>query len=129
MRQRGTRLSFLGGKKKEPDLPTEVEEPAGDAETASSHSPSLSRTQSRDNHRRSFFRTQSLDENAPESPGGFGSRGSFEQIGGSGDNNAADNRSAGLVGKKNSVRKRFSMLKLGRKGSKGNDMMGSLDEE
>ncbi|KAM5351865.1 hypothetical protein ACJ41O_004588 [Fusarium nematophilum] len=134
VRQRGTRLSFLGGKKKEPELPTEPEEPAGDVETASSRSRSLSHTQSRDNHRRSFFRTPSHDEKHPESPGGFSSRASLEQIirggGGGGDGDrAADNKAGGGLAKKNSVRKRFSMLKLGRKGSKGNGMMGSLDEE
>ncbi|KAF4980600.1 hypothetical protein FZEAL_3413 [Fusarium zealandicum] len=129
MRQRGTRLSFLGGKKKEPDLPTEPEEVAGDIETASSHSRSLSRSRSKENHhRRSFFRTQPHDDNPPESPGGFSSRGSFEQVG-SGDDKAAVNKTGGGLGKKSSVRKRFSMLKLGRKSSKGNGMMGSLDEE
>ncbi|KAJ3536568.1 hypothetical protein NM208_g6664 [Fusarium decemcellulare] len=129
MRQRGTRLSFLGGKKKEPELPTEPEETAADIETASTHSRSLSHSQSKDNGRRhSFFRTQSLDEKHPESPGGFSSRGSFDQTGG-GDDKAVENKPGGGLGKKNSVRKRFSMLKLGRKGSKGNGMMGSLDEE
>jgi dedicator of cytokinesis protein 3 len=127
VRHRGARLSFLGGKKKDLDLPPEVEEITGDAETASNHSRSLSHSQSRDNHRHSFFRTQSGDE---KNHGGFSSRRSLEvvspveekpigkeNIGGGG----------GLV-KKNSVRKRFSMLKLGRKTSK-NTMMGSLDEE
>ncbi|RSL97621.1 hypothetical protein CDV31_012947 [Fusarium ambrosium] len=133
--KRGTRLSFLGGKKKEPELPAEPEETAGDIETASTHSRSLSHTQSRD-HRHSFFRTQSREDKHPMSPGGFSSRGSFEQIG-FGDDKAVETKigssggggGGGSLGKKNSVRKRFSMLKIGRKSSKGNGMMGSLDEE
>jgi hypothetical protein len=133
--KRGTRLSFLGGKKKEPELPAEPEETAGDIETASSHSRSLSHTQSKD-HRHSFFRTQSREDKHPMSPGGFSSRGSFEQIG-FGDDKAVETKigsgggggGGGSLGKKNSVRKRFSMLKIGRKSSKGNGMMGSLDEE
>lgn len=131
--KRGNRLSFLGSKKKEPELPAEPEETAGDIETASSHSRSLSHTQSRD-HRHSFFRTQSREDNKnPLSPGGFGSRGSFEQIG-FGEDKAVETKigssgGGGSLSKKNSVRKRFSMLKIGRKSSKGNGMMGSLDEE
>jgi len=126
--KRGTRLSFLGGsKKKEPELPTEPEEPAVDIETASNLSRSLSQSQSKEHNRRhSFFRTQSHDEKHPESPGGFSSRGSFDQQFGGGNEKAVENK---IPSKKGSVRKRFSMLKLGRKGSKGNGMMGSLDEE
>lgn len=126
--KRGTRLSFLGGsKKKEPELPTEPEEPAVDIETASNLSRSLSRSQSKEQNRRhSFFRAQSHDEKHPESPGGLSSRGSFDQQFGGGNERAVENK---IPSKKGSVRKRFSMLKLGRKGSKGNGMMGSLDEE
>lgn len=126
--KRGTRLSFLGGiKKKEPELPTEPEEPAVDIETASNLSRSLSRSQSKEQNRRhSFFRAQSHDEQHPESPGGFSSRGSFDQQFGGSNEKAVENK---IPSKKGSVRKRFSMLKLGRKGSKGNGMMGSLDEE
>jgi hypothetical protein len=126
--KRGTRLSFLGGsKKKEPELPTEPEETAGDIETASNLSRSLSRSQSKEHNRRhSFFRTQSQDEKPPESPGGFSGRGSLEQQFGGGNDKAVENK---LASKKGSVRKRFSMLKLGRKNNKGNDTMGSLDEE
>ncbi|KAF4989745.1 hypothetical protein FGRMN_8932 [Fusarium graminum] len=126
--KRGTRLSFLGGsKKKEPELPTEPEETTADIETASSISRSLSHSQSKEHGRRhSFFRTQSQDEKPPESPGGFSSRDSFEQQFGGGNEKPVENK---LASKKGSVRKRFSMLKLGRKNNKGNDTMGSLDEE
>ncbi|KAM0343652.1 hypothetical protein ACHAPU_008404 [Fusarium lateritium] len=126
--KRGTRLSFLGGsKKKEPELPTEPEETTADIETASSISRSLSHNQGKEHGRRhSFFRTQSQDEKPPGSPGGFSSRGSFEQQFGGGNEKAVENK---LASKKGSVRKRFSMLKLGRKNNKGNDTMGSLDEE
>ncbi|KAL6913898.1 hypothetical protein FSST1_011658 [Fusarium sambucinum] len=130
--KRGTRLSFLGGsKKKEPELPTEPEEANGDIETASNLSRSLSQGQSKEQGRRhSFFRAPSQDEKHPESPGGLSGRGSLDQQFGGGDNNKNNDKPTEnkLASRKGSVRKRFSMLKLGRKG-KGNGMMGSLDEE
>ncbi|RGP76168.1 hypothetical protein FSPOR_290 [Fusarium sporotrichioides] len=128
--KRGTRLSFLGGsKKKEPELPTEPEEVNGDIETASNLSRSLSQGQSKEQGRRhSFFRAPSQDEKHPESPGGLNGRGSLDQQFGGGDNSNDKPVENKLASKKGSVRKRFSMLKLGRKG-KGNGMMGSLDEE
>ncbi|KAH7192058.1 uncharacterized protein B0J16DRAFT_262224 [Fusarium flagelliforme] len=126
--KRGTRLSFLGGtKKKEPELPTEPEEATVDIETASNLSRSLSQSQGKEHGRRhSFFRTQSQDEKHPESPGGLSSRGSLDQQFGAPNEKPVENK---LASKKGSVRKRFSMLKIGRKGSKGNGVMGSLDEE
>jgi len=126
--KRGTRLSFLGGtKKKEPELPTEPEEATVDIETASNLSRSLSQSQGKEHGRRhSFFRTQSQDEKHPESPGGLSSRGSLDQQFGTPNEKPVENK---LASKKGSVRKRFSMLKIGRKGSKGNGVMGSLDEE
>ncbi|KAF7544942.1 hypothetical protein G7Z17_g9550 [Cylindrodendrum hubeiense] len=128
MRQKGARLSFLGGKKMQLDLPPEPEESAVDVDTSSSHSRSLSHTQSRDNRRHSFFRTQSQEEkHQDDQHGGFTSRGSFEVVGPV-DEKSSEKNGGGLT-KKNSVRKRFSMLKLGKKTSKGNGMMGSLDEE
>ncbi|KAK7425244.1 Deoxycytidine kinase 1 [Neonectria magnoliae] len=134
MRHKGARLSFLGGKKRDLDLPTEPEENVVDVETSSSHSRSLSQSQSKDNNnhghnrRHSFFKTQSHDVNhQDDSHGGFVNRGSVEVV------RQVDEKPGQKIGgglsKKNSVRKRFSILKLGRKGSKGNDMMGSLDEE
>ncbi|CAF3487260.1 unnamed protein product [Fusarium graminearum] len=130
--KRGTRLSFLGGsKKKEPELPTEPEEVNGDIETASNLSRSLSQGQSKEQGRRhSFFRAPSQDEKHPESAGVLSGRGSFDQQFGGGDNSNHNDKPVEnkLASKKGSVRKRFSMLKLGRKG-KGNGMMGSLDEE
>ncbi|KAH7155088.1 hypothetical protein B0J13DRAFT_217191 [Dactylonectria estremocensis] len=128
VRQKGTRMSFLGGKKMQLDLPPEPEESVVDIETVSSRSRSLSQTQCRDNRRQSFFRTQSLeDQRQDDQTDGFTSRGSFEVVGAV-DEKSAEKAGGGLT-KKNSVRKRFSMLKLGRKTSKGNEMMGSLDEE
>jgi dedicator of cytokinesis protein 3 len=128
--KRGTRLSFLGGsKKKEPELPTEPEEVNGDIETSSNLSRSLSQGQSKEQGRRhSFFRAPSQDEKHPESPGGLNGRGSLDQQFGGGDKSNDKPVENKLSSKKGSVRKRFSMLKLGRKG-KGNGMMGSLDEE
>lgn len=141
MRHPRARLSFLGGKKKELDHPPEVDETPADVDTASSHSQGHSRTrtlshsQSRDNHRRSFFRTQSGEERSPaDHHGGFTSRRSLEVVSPIDEKNPDKENipnglgnGGGLV-KKNSVRKRFSMLKIGRKTSK-NTMMGSLDEE
>ncbi|CAM1503997.1 Fc.00g015880.m01.CDS01 [Cosmosporella sp. VM-42] len=128
MRQRGTRLSFLGGKKKEPDLPTEIiEEIHGDIETSSTHSRNLSRSQSKENqnHRLSFFRTQSIEKH-DELTSPISGRGSFEQV--SRDEKSFDKSGVALA-KKGSVRKRLSLLKLGKKNTKSNGMMGSLDEE
>ncbi|KAI5467023.1 hypothetical protein BGZ63DRAFT_398637 [Mariannaea sp. PMI_226] len=129
MRHRGARLSFLGGsgKKRELDLPPNVDENGAEAETESNHSRSHSHSQSRDNSRRSFFRTQSHEEKNPDnSYSGF--RRSLEVVSPTEDNSAEKQGGGGGLTKKNSVRKRFSMLKLGKKSSK-TTMMGSLDEE
>ncbi|KAL6400667.1 Dedicator of cytokinesis protein 1 [Ilyonectria robusta] len=128
MRQKGARLSFLGGKKMQLDLPPEPEEKAVDVDTSSTRSRSFSNTQSRDNRRHSFFRTQSLeDKHHDNHHGGFGGRGSFE-VHVEPLNDKPTEKAGGGLTKKNSVRKRFSMLKLGKKTSKGTGM-SSLDEE
>ena len=123
VRQRGTRLSFLGGKKKELETSTEVDEI--DTETSSIHSRTTNRThQSRDGHRLSFFRTQSVEKHEVlDSP--ISAKASLEV---SREKKSFDGSGTTLT-KKTSVRKRLSLLKLGKKNTKSNGMMGSLDEE
>ncbi|KAF7559219.1 hypothetical protein G7046_g4943 [Stylonectria norvegica] len=129
LRQRGARLSFLGGKKKEPDPPAEHEEDSGDPETSSihSHGHSISQTTSKENRRHSFFRVQSTEEkhhDVPASP--LVGKESFEHVVTSEDSGT---EKPAVLAKKGSVRKRLSMLKIGKKSGKANGMMGSLDEE
>lgn len=127
---RGTRLSFLGGRRKESsgDIPLQ---PNGDAE-ASPRRPTAKDTTL---HRRSFFRSHSNDQTQPQSQAnGHDGADWVTDSGGrtSTDTGLTDKeqgeRSPGLV-KMGSVRKRLSMLKIGKKNSKGTDLMGSLDEE
>lgn len=124
--RRGTRLSFLGGKKKEVDVSADIEEVNADTETSSIHSRTTNRTHhSKENHRLSFFRTQSMEKHSDVASPVSGT-GSFEQT-------SREKTSIEVprtpLGKKNSVRKRLSLLKLGKKNTKSNGMMGSLDEE
>jgi dedicator of cytokinesis protein 3 len=134
---RGTRLSFLGGRKKEPQQTNGEPQPLnGDIETASTRSRSLSK----DNlHRRSFFRSHSQDVVAQPPNGNdtsdwvtdSGGRESTEtsiaeKLARNGEKMQQDQ--PGVV-KMGSVRKRLSLLKLGKKNSKGGGVMNSVDEE
>lgn len=122
--RRGTRLSFLGGKKKSSqditnEMPLHIN---GDAEDSSAHG----RAMSKDTTKRSLFRP-SLDNGRGEN----GARVSAERRGSKDDTASADKDEPSPVKRGGSVRKRLSMLKLGgKKSSKnGGGMMGSLDEE
>lgn len=121
---RNTRLSFLN-KRKISDPHRESTLANGDAESpASSHGRSVSK----DNQRRgSFFRVQSSDLNRT----GTGDQSNFSDdrrpSQASGQDDQSSDGTSGLT-KRSSVRKRLSMLKLGKKSSK-TGVMGSLDEE
>ncbi|KFA63731.1 hypothetical protein S40285_01966 [Stachybotrys chlorohalonatus IBT 40285] len=127
LRQRGTRLSFLGSKKSQPSLLDEIND---ELEANGTHARSFSR----DNLRRSIFRTQSVDESHPGS-GSEGGKNSMEHSSSTrtGDRSLDRESGAGPGAKRaGSVRKRLSMLSLSRKTSRGGGaggMMGSLDEE
>lgn len=143
MKQRGTRLSFLGGKRKESQQSngdaSSLKQTKGDSDSNSQVS------KGKDNpNRRSIFRTQSNDTNASANPyaqpypNGIvdptvpdwsmdRSRKSKEIV----DvlERDFDRPNDGGMGF-NSVRKRLSMLKLGKKPSKPNGFfMGGVNEE
>lgn len=139
---RGARLSFLGGRKKDAQPGQtqtngdQSQQLNGDAETASSGSRSLSK----DNpNRRSFFRAHSSDDQRLPRSGTNGTDTSAPEWTTesmpreSMDTAITEKHQSGgdLSGVKSigSVRKRLSMLKLGKKASKGSGLMGSLDEE
>lgn len=114
-RQRGAaRLSFLGGKKKEASPSQEVvDQVNGTGGGIKAHTRGLSKDSSLHN----MPRSQAVDQEA-----------AGEKRGTSLDMLSRDG--AEPEAKKNkSVRKRFSLLKLGMKHSKTGAMMGSLDEE
>lgn len=122
---RNTRLSFLN-KRKISDPHRESNAINGEPESpASSHD----RSMSKDNNQRraSFFRVQSSDLNRS----GTGDLSNFSEdrrpSQASEKDESASEGSSGLT-KRGSVRKRLSMLKLGKKSSKAG-LMGSLDEE
>lgn len=125
LKARSGRLSFLGSKRKDSDPPGRdaslINGESTDAKPTSSHSGGAAK----DNPRRgSFFRVQSADaaNDRKDSTDVSSGRRSSEREEGSGPDNG--------LGKKGSVRKRLSLLKLGKKGGKGtNGTMGSLDEE
>jgi dedicator of cytokinesis protein 3 len=142
LKQRGTRLSFLGGRRKE------SKESNGDAAMLSGEGDSHSQpSQSKDSNRRSFFRAQTNDTNStgatpyshpqvngePTTPDWVQSlsRKSSELVGVVEKANT-DRSSESGTPKLGSVRKRFSMLKLGsgsKKSNKSNGTMAGLDEE
>ena len=147
MKQRGTRLSFLGGKKKESQQ--QLQQPNGDTSSLkqtkgdSDSNSQVSRGKDPSN-RKSIFRTQSSDTNLSSnpyvqpSPNGVvdpstpdwaidRSRKSKEIV----DvfERDLDRPNDGGIGF-NSVKKRLSMLKLGKKPSKPNGLfMGGVSEE
>lgn len=141
---RGTRLSFLGGKKKSVDQPSELvginESPRGHG-----HKRSISkdhkRSLSKDNGvRQSIFRSHSTDASSGTTTGSGGGGGgerrgsstsTTERRASQDDRDALAKESGGgggLMKRGNSVRKRFSMLKLGMM-NKNSAVMGSVDEE
>ncbi|TPX08866.1 uncharacterized protein E0L32_009684 [Thyridium curvatum] len=139
---RGARLSFLGGRRKDtpptPQLNGEgkalsQQQTNGDTESATSDH---SGRRSRDNpNRRSFFRAHSHDKapntsgsmtNGHDSSGGTGGDWVTDSGGRQSSDVDRDRHDSSAIG---SVRKRLSMLKLGKKTSRGNVLMGSLDEE
>ena len=146
---RGARLSFLGGRKKDQAPPPPVPQLNGDHSTEADSSLGRSRSINKDN-RRSFFRGHAPSESARSngtemSPAVWS--GPRTDVSGtdwvsdsapreSGDlhmlekekSMSSDHSSGGVLHVGN-VRKRLSILRLGKKSSKGNGIMGSLDEE
>lgn len=114
-RQRGAaRLSFLGGKKKESSPGQEgADQVNGNGPDVKAHTRGLSK----DSGLHSISRSQVADQEAPGHNRGV----SLDLLSRSGVEAEAK--------KNKSVRKRFSLLKLGMKHSKTGAMMGSLDEE
>ena len=147
---RGNRLSFLGGRKKEQTNGETTPHINGETETDLSRSKSVGKDST---HRRSFFRSHAADPVPPPTPhqphsaGVNGANGANDASDWVTDSAAGGRESSDLgLGEKDggpggfagsgtgsvrmgSVRKRLSLLKLGKKSSKGNGVMGSLDEE
>ncbi|ATY65707.1 SH3 and Ded-cyto domain [Cordyceps militaris] len=117
---RGTRLSFLGGKKSsidpQPDLNGISESPRSHV-----HRRSLSKE---NGMRQAIFRSQSSEATNGERRGSSTSTDRRQ----SQDDNDTPAKESGLMKRGNSVRKRFSLLKLGIK-NKNSAVMGSVDEE
>ncbi|RFU81310.1 hypothetical protein TARUN_884 [Trichoderma arundinaceum] len=124
-RQRGARLSFLGGRKKELDPGSETTDQInGNAGDTKAHTRGLSK----DSALQKLSRSQGTDgahaDTNGEKRGGLVGRVSLDML--SRDRPVVDEPE---TKKKQSVRKRFSLLKLGMKHSKTGAVMGSLDEE
>ena len=136
---RGTRLSFLGSRKKDQQSngePPQQPQTNGDTTTEAGNKRGTSKDNSA--HRRSFFRSHGSDSQLPN---GHTNHESSDWATDSGGRASTDTgtgvteKESGVVGerpgvvKMGSVRKRLSMLKLGKKNSKASEAMGSLDEE
>ncbi|KAG6258605.1 hypothetical protein E4U24_001459 [Claviceps purpurea] len=151
LKQRSARLSFLPGRRQsEPEHATVVDAdktPHASPRSSISHSRNRSTGKAR---RQSLFRAQSMDDEELQGRrSGVSSEGqarraslasklsldrsfSTEEEGeGEGEEAAPVHDVLGLVKRKGSMRKRFSMLKMGMKGGKrgGGGVMGSVDEE
>ncbi|PHH92780.1 hypothetical protein CDD83_5186 [Cordyceps sp. RAO-2017] len=133
LRQRGARLSFLGGRKQEagqaPDAETTTN---GRSDAASSHRRSLSKGPGL---RHSIFRSPPSDEIREEKSAGRERRSASAGKGSLDRSSMKDGQGvegeAPAIGKRGSMRKRLSKLnvKLSKKSSKAGWAMGSLDEE
>lgn len=123
-RQRGARLSFLGGRKKELDGSEATDQANGNPGEMKAHARGLSK----DNAPHNLSQTQGMDnahqDTHREKRGGSVGRVSLDAL-------TKDRPSMDEPETKNkkSVRKRFSLLKLGMKHHKAGTAMGSLDEE
>ncbi|KAH0528441.1 hypothetical protein TsFJ059_003309 [Trichoderma semiorbis] len=123
-RQRGARLSFLGGRKKELDGSEATDQANGNPGETKAHARGLSK----DNAPHNLSQTQGIDnvhqDTHREKRGGSVGRVSLDAL-------TKDRPSMDEPETKNkkSVRKRFSLLKLGMKHHKAGTAMGSLDEE
>lgn len=118
---RGTRLSFLGSRKKSLDHQSELN---GISESPRRHG--HKRSLSKDNNtRQTMFKSHSSEANSGERRDSSASTERRE----SHDDKDAPAKESGLMKRGNSVRKRFSMLKMGIKGNKNNAVMVSVDEE
>ncbi|GJN74461.1 hypothetical protein PLICBS_008552 [Purpureocillium lilacinum] len=132
LRHRSARLSLLGGRKQEPERAQEeaqVNGGGGDTETKIEHSRSASKVTAR---RQSLFRTQSVEETPVETSAQSrrSSSVSRQSMDRSSVRSDKEFEAEGLgIVKRGSVRKRFSMLKLGKKSSKTGSAMRSVDEE
>lgn len=117
-RQRGARLSFLGGRKET------VDQANGNAGDTKAHTRGLSK----DNAPQNLSQPQGTDsahqDTSGEKRGGLVGRVSLDML--SRERPSLDEPE---TKKKQSVRKRFSLLKLGMKHHKAGVVMGSLDEE
>lgn len=134
LKQRSARLSFLGGRKQEAAADQAGEAAQANVEPdvkANNHRLSLGKVPG--HHRQSIFRTQSTDTDGPEQ----GPRSRRASSVGKQSLDRASLKSSkefeqaddlGIV-KRSSVRKRLSLLKLGKKSAKATGTMRSLDEE
>ncbi|KAK1754419.1 putative dedicator of cytokinesis protein 1 [Echria macrotheca] len=152
---RGARLSFLGGRRKDSKHEATPPVPQINGDHGSTNDDSgigRSRSLSKENaNRRSFFRAHGPSDNNQQSTTLNGTEMSPAIAGGprpdisgmdwvsdsapSGDSHAlekekshSDHSGTNML-HVGSVRKRLSILRLGKKSSKGNGLMGSLDEE
>jgi hypothetical protein len=122
-RQRGgARLSFLGGKKKELSPSHETTDQVnGNVGDVKAHTRGLSKDSALQNMPRSQGTDSTPQDANGEKRGGLVGRVSLDML-----SRVVEEPESK---KKQSVRKRFSLLKLGMKNSKAGTVMGSLDEE
>ena len=136
LRQRGPTLSILGGRRKDSD-PTRPAEPLNGITEIPAHRRSAS---SKEDARRSILRNPLTDVGSPVQNGGtdwsasLGLRKSTDRArvsevaAGPGQEPQQQEQEQTAIGKRGSVRKRLSMLRIGGGAKKGGNM-GSLDEK
>lgn len=125
LHHRNTRLSFLNKRKPSESRRDSTHVNGDGGSPGSSHSRGISKDHFR---RASFFRVQSGDQKRSTIlEQALPSRERSHSEASTQDGHASD--SAPSLGKRASVRKRLSMLGIGRKGNKQGGIMGSLDEE
>lgn len=123
-RQRGARLSFLGGRKKELDGQEDTDEANSNAGDVKMHMRGLSKDAALLKLAQVQAKDHGHQDGGRERRGGSVGRVSLDML--TKDRPSMDEPENK---KKHSVRKRFSLLKLGMKNHKAGGVMGSLDEE
>jgi hypothetical protein len=125
VRQRGTRLSFLGSKKSSPVQPTEQDHAMSGLGIENNYS------LSKENRRRSTLRSYSQDDsyngNGSDGSNQLGRQESFDK--GRTSTDRSSEKESSIVKRTGSVRRRLSLLTMTKKSTKGSGIMGSLNEE
>lgn len=129
VKQRSARLSFLPGRKHSDVEQQETEKVNGSSESKDADSRSRSRSFGKANRQHAVFGTPSIEETQDDKVSDSRRRSSSAEKVSLERSSTNEDQEQAPVKRGGSVRKRLSLLRLGKKSSKMGGLMGSVDEE